>query len=136
MEFQYQVNPQPLGELSEADRATLARMIIVLFRHWELAAADQLALLGLSESNRGLLSRYERGDPLGKSRDLIDRVNLLLAIHKNLRLIFPHNRDLAYSWMSKANLAFDGQSPVQVVRGYGLVGLHFIRAHLDQARGG
>ena len=97
---------------------------------------DQLALLGLAADNRAALSRYRKGEPLGANRDLLERAGHLLAIHKNLRLLFPHDRDLAYRWMTTRNRAFDNRTPVEVVREWGFAGLLMVRAYLDRARGG
>lgn len=110
-------------------------MVMALLGHWNLSTEDQAALLGLSENNRATLSRYRRGEPIGSSRDQYERVGHLLGIHKNLRLLFPENRDLAYRWMSARNRAFENRSPVEVIRQYGFVGLLMVRAYLDQARG-
>lgn len=106
-----------------------------LFEHWRLAAADQLDLLGLAPGNRAALSRYRKGAPLANSRDLLERVRHLLAVHKNLRLLFPQDRELAYRWMTTPNRAFDNLAPVQVVKAYGFLGLLMVRAYLDRQRG-
>ena len=80
-------------------------------------------------------SRYRKGEPLGASRDLLERAGHVLAIHKNLRLIFPQDRDLAYAWMTRRNRAFDGRTPVEVIREWGFTGLLMVRAYLDRNRG-
>lgn len=126
--------PQQFEERRE-DRSELARMIMKLFEHWQLSTEDQLALLGLSTSNRAALTRYRNGDPLAPSRDLLERVGILLGIHKSLRLLFPHNRDLAYAWMSQRNRAFEGMTPVETIKQWGFPGLLMVRAYLDRARG-
>lgn len=117
------------------DRGELARMVMKLFDHWQLGTEDQAALLGLAPSNRAALTRYRKGDPIGTSRDQYERVGHLLGIHKNLRLLFPQNRDLAYRWMCTRNRAFDNLTPVQVIREYGFAGLLMVRAYLDRSRG-
>lgn len=73
---------------ADQDRSALARMVTRAFELWGLGSEDQLAMLGLSIGNRTALSRYRKGQPLAASRDLLDRAGHLLAIHKNLRLIF------------------------------------------------
>ncbi len=118
-----------------ADRGALAKMITRLFEHWKLSSDDQLALLGLAPGNRAALTRYRKGEPLAPSRDLQERVGHLLGIHKNLRLLFPHDRDLAYAWMDTRNRAFNGRTPVEVIREWGFAGLLMVRAYLDRARG-
>lgn len=123
------------GISASEDRGALARMVMTLLDHWKLGTEDQAALLGIAPSNRAALARYRRGDPIGTSRDQYERVGHLLGIHKNLRLLFPQNRDLAYRWMSTRNRAFDNLTPVEVVKEWGFAGLLMVRAYLDRARG-
>lgn len=117
------------------DRGAIAKMLMQLFDHWQLGTEDQLALLGLATANRAALARYRRGEPIAPSRDTLDRAGHLLGIHKNLRLLFPRNRVLAYAWMTTRNRAFDGRAPVEVIREWGFAGLLTVRAYLDRARG-
>lgn len=117
------------------DRGALAKMVMTLLDHWKLSTEDQAALLGIATSNRAALTRYRKGEPIGTSRDQSERVGHLLGIHKNLRLLFPQNRDLAYRWMSTRNKAFDNLTPVDIVRDWGFSGLLMVRAYLDRARG-
>jgi hypothetical protein len=119
----------------EQDRSALARMVTRLFETWGLGTEDQLAMLGLSTGNRAALSRYRKGEPLAASRDLLERAGHLLAIHKNLRLIFPQDRDLAYAWMTQRNRAFEGLTPVEAIREWGFAGILMVRAYLDRSRG-
>lgn len=126
--------PAAVAPVAE-DRGALARMVMTLLDHWALSTEDQAALLGLAASNRATLARYRRGEPIGTSRDQYERVGHLLGIHKNLRLLFPHQRELAYRWMSTRNRAFDNLTPVEVVRTWGFAGLLMVRAYLDRARG-
>ena len=116
-------------------RAALAKMVVTLFDHWRLSSEDQLALLGLDPASRTTLTRYRRGQPLSASRDLMERVGHLLAIHKSLRIIFPHNRELAYAWMTARNSEFDNRTPVEVIAQHGFAGLLMVRTYLDQERG-
>jgi len=116
-------------------RSILARSLCRLFDLWHLDSADRLALLGLNESNRTALQRYARGEPLASSRDLLDRAGHLLGIHKSLKLLYPVNAEIVSGWMASANQKFGGQSPVDVVRQWGLPGLLMVRGTLDRMRG-
>jgi len=127
--------PTQQFEYRKPDRAELAKMTMKLFEHWKLTTEDQLSLLGLSTSNRAALTRYRKGEPLAPNRDLLDRVGILLGVHKSLRLLFPRNRDLAYAWMSTRNRAFEGLTPVETIKQWGFAGLLMVRAYLDKARG-
>lgn len=121
--------------MSSKDRGALARMVMQLFDHWNLSTIDQAMLLGLAATNRAALTRYRKGEPIGTSRDQYERIGHLLAIHKNLRLLFPKNHDLAYKWMSTRNKAFDNLTPVEVIKEWGFAGLIMVRSYLDHARG-
>ena len=117
------------------DRGALAKMVMTLIDHWKLSTEDQAALLGIATSNRAALTRYRKGAPVGTSRDQYERVGHLLGIHKNLRLLFPQNRELAYRWMTTRNKAFDNLTPVEIVKEWGFAGLLTVRGYLDRARG-
>jgi hypothetical protein len=108
-------------------------MVMNLFDHWQLSSRDQASLLGLSTSNRAALIRYRKGESIGTSRDQYERVGHLLAIHRNLRALFPENRELVYRWMSLRNRAFDNYTPVEVIREKGFAGLLMVRSYLDRA---
>lgn len=117
------------------DRKAIAGMLMKLFDHWKLSTEEQLDAMGLAKENRAALSRYRRGEPIAASRDTMERAGHLLGIHKNLRLLFPQNRDLAYTWIKRRNLAFDNRTPIDVIREYGFAGLLMVLAYLDRARG-
>jgi|SRR5690554_1063911 len=123
-----------LEELESHDRGALARMIMALFDHWQLSTEQQAALLGLASGNRAALTRYRKGEPIGTSRDQYERVGHLLGIHKNLRLLFPQNRDLAYRWVTTRNKAFNNLTPVEIIQEWGFAGLLLVRGYLDRAR--
>lgn len=119
---------------SRESRTRLAAMVSRLLEHWRLPATEQAELLGLSAGNRSTLARYRRGEPLADNRDLLDRAGHLLGIHKSLRILFPHDRDLAYRWMSTPNRLL-GARPVDIVIQHGFEGLLSIRRYLDHERG-
>lgn len=125
----------PRGGRTRDDRVVLARAVAKLFDLWQLPAADQLMLLGLSESNRIALQRYAKGEALAANRDLLERVGHLLGIHKALKLLYPKNADIVAGWMSSPNSIFEGATPVEIVRRFGFAGLLMVRGTLDRMRG-
>lgn len=118
----------------EIDRSKAAKMVMKLFDNWELQTEEATALLGLSKDNRTALSKYRKGEPISNSRDSLERLSHLFAIHKNLRLLYPQ-REVCYAWMKRRNGAFDGLTPVEVIDKYGFRGLLMVRSYLDRARG-
>jgi hypothetical protein len=119
---------------SREARTRLARMITTLFEHWKLSTAEQAAALGISAGSRSTLVRYRAGEPLADDRDLLDRVSHLLGIHKSLRILFPHDRDLAHAWMMTSNRRL-GARPIDLVVRHGFEGLLALRRYLDFQRG-
>jgi hypothetical protein len=117
-----------------SSREGLARMVVTLFDHWRLSAVDQALLLGLSPDSRATLARYRKGEPLADSADLIARAGHLLGIHKALRIIFPHDLDLAYRWISTPNRRFGERTPLELMR-QGYEGILAVRRFLDFERG-
>lgn len=126
--------PGPVDPASREARARIAAMVTRLLDHWELSAAEQAAVLGLSMGSRSTLARYRAGEPLADSRDLLDRAGHLLGIHKSLRILFPRDRDLAYRWMTQPNRRLGGR-PVDLVLEHGFEGLLALRRYLDFQRG-
>lgn len=120
---------------SEESRGALSKMVIKLFRLWNLSTADQLELLGLSPKSRAMLARYGKGEALPGTRDILDRVGWLLAIHKALRLLYPQNEDIRYSWVSRRNAAFHNLSPLTVMKEQGIIGIAKVARYLDHYRG-
>ena len=119
---------------SRASRERLARMVVALLDHWKLGPNDQAALLGLSAQSRSTIARYRRGEPLADSADLLSRAGHLLGIHKALRILFPHDLELAYRWVSTPNRRF-GTTPLDLMKRYGYEGILAVRRYLDFERG-
>lgn len=92
-------------------------------------------MLGLSISKKAALTTYRRGHPIAGNRDTVERAGHLLAIHKNLLLLFPKNRDLAYRWISTPNKAFEGRTPAGVIDEFGFSGLLMVHHYLDRQLG-
>jgi transcriptional regulator with XRE-family HTH domain len=120
---------------ARASRERLARMVVSLLEHWDLPVNDQAALLGLSAQSRSTIARYRRGEPLADSADLLARAGHLLGIHKALRILFPHDRDLAYRWVSTPNRRFAGARPLDIMKRDGYEGILAVRRYLDFERG-
>ena len=127
-------NIPPLAE--EQTRTDLARVLVALFDRWQLPTDSQLSLLGLSPESRKLLGLYRRGERgLPNQRDALDRAGYLVGIHKGLRLLFPENPQLRYSWVSRRNAVLEGRTPLEVMLDDGLVGLARVARLIDFQRG-
>ena len=126
---------QTLDVTSEESRVNLAKLLTKLFDLWKLSTVEQLELLGQSPNSRANLSKYRQGSPLPNLRDLLDRTGWLLAIHKALRLLYPYNDILRYSWIKQRNKAFDNLTPLELMQQEGIIGIAKVSRYLDFQRG-
>ena len=129
--------PEPAAQVdlhSRGSRERLAKMVVSLLDHWTLPLNDQAALLGLSAQSRSTIARYRRGEPFADSADLLARAGHLLGIHKALRIMFPHDPDLAHRWVSAPNRRFSDRAPLDIMK-QGFEGLLAVRRYLDFERG-
>jgi hypothetical protein len=120
---------------NRTNRERLAKLVVALLDHWQLRLPDQAALLGLSAQSRSTIARYRKGEPFADSADLIARAGHLLGIHKALRILFPHDRGLAYRWVSAPNRRFGGAAPLDIMKKHGYEGILAVRRYLDFERG-
>jgi hypothetical protein len=114
---------------SSINHQAVAHMVVELFDQWDLSPEDRLALLGLSPSDHSVLNGYLYNNLI--EDDQYVRITHLLAIHKNLRILFPRNKEQMYSWMNVKNNAFENLSPLDVVKEFGLEGLIRVNSYLD-----
>ena len=121
-------------ESSEA-RKKLALMVTRLFELWCIPTADQLELLGLSRTSRAQISKYRSGGAVPSSRDMLDRIGWLLSIHKSLRLLYPRNENIRYTWVKRRNRVLDDQRPLDIMKYQGLIGIARVARYLDFLRG-
>lgn len=107
--------------------------VIALFSHWKLKNEEECALLGgISPAQ---LAKYKKGTAFVSGRDSIDRVGNLLGIHKNLRILYPYNRDVVYQWIKGRNQTLHNLSPLDVMLEHGYIGIAQIRRFTDHLRG-
>ena len=125
----------PIDIESGEARKTLARTVTRLFGLWQISTAEQLELLGLSRTSRAQLSKYRNGGAVPSSRDMLDRIGWLLSIHKGLRLLYPHNENIRYTWIKRRNRILDDQRPLDIMKYQGLIGVARVARYLDFLRG-
>lgn len=115
------------GLHSKEGRIALTKMVMRLFDLWQIPTADQSVLFKHSLRS---IRRYRKGGYFADDKDMLDRVGNLLIIHKCLRILYPHNRDLVYQWIVAKNKTFDGQTPIDLMKN-GLNGIIAVRGCLD-----
>lgn len=105
--------------------------ILRLLRLWKLSKADQLRVLGFSHRSYATLSRLSNGAPFPTDPEKLERASHLLGIHAALKTLYPENPEMVSGWMTFRNSAFGDNSPLDVVKDKGTVGLLMIRLYLE-----
>ncbi|KTD21451.1 hypothetical protein [Legionella israelensis] len=107
--------------------------VIALFQHWKLKNEEECSLLGgISPAQ---LAKYKKGTAIIHGRDTIERVGNLLGIHKNLRILYPYNREVVYKWIKARNHKLHNLAPLEVMLEHGYMGIAQIRRFTDFLRG-
>lgn len=108
---------------------------------WSLSVDDQCELLG--GIPRRTLQQWKKKaqnrEPVELSRDVMERLSLLLGIYKAYQLLIPNQRpELAGQWFRSPNdhPLFQGQSVKDFLISRGtMAALYAVRRYLDAARG-
>ena len=107
--------------------------VIALFKHWGLKNDEECNLLGgISPAQ---LAKFKKGTAFVSGRDAIERVGNLLGIHKNLRTLYPNNRNVVYQWVKGRNRTLHNLSPLETMLEHGYIGIAQIRRFTDYIRG-
>ncbi len=124
---------EPSHEWSDELLKRNTRNVIALFEHWGLKNEEECHLFG--GISLAQLAKYKKGTAFISGRDTIERVGHLLGIHKNLRILYPHNREVVYRWVKGRNLSLHNLSPLDIMLEYGYLGIAQVRRFTDHMRG-
>lgn len=124
--------PEAVAVITDAEGEAMARAAVNLFRHWGITDAEACILLG--GVSKRTYARW-KDDEIGRlTVDQKTRLSVLMGIHKVLRILFTEKARV-YEWVKKPNLAFGGQSALDIMLGGYLTDLFRVRHYLDAARG-
>lgn len=110
------------------------KMFLRLSELWNLAVDQRRALLG--DISRPTYHNWQGGKVGVLSRDQLERISLVLGIHKGLTLLFSDEAS-ANRWFTSPNrdLPFAGQSPLQRALRGSIDDLFAVRRYIDAFRG-
>ncbi len=116
-----------LDPQSPASRNAETSAVLRAFRNLAIPLAQQALLLGVEES---VINAYLDGKALANIPQLLDRVRLIMAIHKALHSLFAGDPIRAQEWMRRPNPRFDQARPLELMLD-SLDGLKIVRAYLE-----
>ena len=132
-------NHIPIEALRDSDTrkelsSSAFRLFISFCDRWDLDENQRLALLG--DIHRQTYQKWKREGVNSLNRDQLERISILLGIHKGLRLLFA-DHDSAERWFFSNNhdLPFGGVSPADYLMQGSINNLYEVRRYLDAWRG-
>ncbi len=138
MKQSYCLDPSlPPAEVNKESAKVLGKAFWNLVNLYNLTREEQALLLGVKPENRQRLNSLQSKQEIPVDPDKFQRVGNLLGIHKSLRIMFPHNRELAYAWMKTPRDIFHNQSAMQFIANdpvNSFARLFTVRRILDQMR--
>lgn len=110
------------------------RLFLRIAAEWGLTVSQRRNLLG--DISRSTYHNWQRDRCGVLSRDQLERVSLILGVHKALKLLFVDWQG-AMRWFKSPNrdAAFAGHSPLGRLLQGGLDDLYAVRRYLDAWRG-
>ena len=130
------IEPPSLREPAVRDGLSGAaiRLFLALSQAWGLTVDQRRVLLG--DISRQTYHNWRNGKIGTLSRDQLERISLVLGIHKGLKLVFA-DESAAMRWFTSANRdsPFGGQSPLARALMGGIDDLYAVRRYLDAWRG-
>ena len=110
------------------------RLFMRLADSWRLPVDQRRLLLG--DISRPTYHNWQGGRIGPLTRDQLERISLLLGIHKGLKLLFADEAS-ATRWFTSPNrdLPFGGQSPLERILRGSIDDLFAVRRYIDAWRG-
>jgi hypothetical protein len=146
MEAQHSLAPEP-NSLNALDPGSLrdpgmreslsgsaVRLFLKLADLWQLSVDQRRVLLG--DISRQTYHNWQNGKVATLSRDQLERVSLLLGLHKGLKLLFVDDV-AAQRWLKSANadVPFAGKTPLERALCGSVNDLFVVRRYVDAWRG-
>ncbi len=110
-----QLDDLPIPSLNEEQAQVLGKAFWNLVNLYQFTREEQALLLGI-KANRERLNSLEKQKTIPLDPDKFLRGSHLLGIHKNLRILYPHNREIVYSWMKTARDLFGNVSAIDFLK--------------------
>jgi hypothetical protein len=128
--------PDAFGNPKVRERISPAavRLFLRVSDLWQLAVDQRRILLG--DISRPTYHNWQNGKVRTLTRDQLERISLVLGIHKGLKLLFADEAS-ARRWFTSTNrdLPFGGQSPLKRILHGSIDDLYLVRRYIDAWRG-
>jgi hypothetical protein len=116
-----------LDPQSPTSRNAETSAVLRAFSNLAIPLAQQAVLLGVEEA---VINAYLDGNTLDNTPKLLERVQLIMAIHKALHLLLAGDPGRARAWLCSQNARFEQARPIDLMLA-SLDGLKIVRAYLE-----
>jgi hypothetical protein len=124
------------AKFSKAQVMSLARAFWNLADKYNLSSSDLKVILG-RDLDAKTIKKYKEAESFPEGADFVLRAAHMLSIHWSLRVLYPHNPSLVYSWMKTKSPEFGNKSPMEILKDSGFksfIALMRLRNFLDYKR--
>jgi Protein of unknown function (DUF2384) len=114
--------------------ASAVRLFLNLAERWRLSVDQRCRLLG--DISKPTYHNWQNGKVGVLSRDQMERISLLLGLHKGMALLFADDA-AGLRWFKSANseVVFGGKSPLERALQGSVNDLYAVRRYVDAWRG-
>lgn len=110
------VNFDPFIEKNwEKSARVLGEAFWNICHHYSIQGKEAAQILEVKFNRSGQFGRLKENHLIPEDTDKFWRILFLVGIHKNLRIIYPENRDIVYSWMKIPSQFFQGKTPLEFI---------------------
>lgn len=123
--------------LDQENADLLGRNFFKICEDFNIDSKDQLVILG--QKHIRTIQNWKKENTIGQTWDLFNRVIQLLAIVKNLQVIYPKNPEIVKDWLHKRRNIFKGKSALELITEQPLqsqAALYTVRRVLDMYHNG
>jgi hypothetical protein len=114
---------------------TVGKIFWRVVKHYKFNRKEQAHLLGILPVNYKLLAKLESKKEVPLKDEILVRINHLVAIHRALLTMFPHNKEVVSNWFKVPRPCFDNKSAIEFIKGDELASyakLFAVRAVVEQ----
>ncbi|HMQ11690.1 MAG TPA: hypothetical protein PKC21_09115 [Oligoflexia bacterium] len=105
-----------IGTQSYAHEASvLGKAFWSIVKLYNLNREEQALILGVKKNGQRLLD-LEKKNSIPEDVDKFSRVGILIGIHKNLRMLYPYNRELVYGFIKQPWSLLNKKSPIDFLK--------------------
>lgn len=125
------------NKVSNEKMLDITGKVIHYLDNWQLAPAEMLNILGMSDEKSRNLAQYRKMQKsLPQTDEVFQRIDHIVGIADALRTTYPFSDQMRLVWLRKPHRRFSKNTPLSVILQEGVNGLMRVRIEVDCGYGG